>query len=909
MQDTQCRAIVFVGPSLPLELAKRTLPDADYRPPIRRGDLDDVLPGAIVGMIDGLFAQTLAISPGEIRQAIDRGITIYGSASIGALRAAEIPKIIGVGRIFEMYRTGTIERDDEVAVSICADTYEPLTEPLVNVRYAVERLVRSGTISRVDGDALIDACAQLHYTERTYENIFRTSKLARHTDAHDVIRLLRNFNLKREDAQLLLETIRLAKPSATVLAGPSIERPLNGSVARDQRAQDRESTEARVMVWESGDSAEFSELVRFLKVTGKFEVFARNALGRLAVAGSRLRTGSPAASQADLDEPVHAAQSLLDATRVQWGWESPEEAHVTMRDLGLGLDDVAESVEAEAITRRLISSSGTDNSEAFSKALRSELWMNELSLKREVLRFGALQFFARRGTGAGPPTESQLSDARRCIARLRGVMQWSKAQSDLVAIGVSLQELDTVVGEFATARRTAWPIANAMDHRSSSKGATPRAANWRTLGLGLDSSVKAEDSNRFSLSMPEASRCAEQIGRRMGIVRIGLVGELDTLGVYIAQAFGERSGWSSSFSSGKAETREGARVGSIMEEAELHAQDAFRPEPLIRTSFADSFARLPLIDPQELDLPYDSRYCHDLEIDWLECFDLLNCRKALVPSACLLGERVANDIYYSPRLGGKIFGSSGLAAGFSMAEATVHAAAEYIERHALRLAELELDNPGGVGVRQFWFVDLGSLPDTPRRIAEKFRKAGMCVRILDMTSEIAVPTFYVRVFDDPFKTMASMASDGSACHPDPEVAVTMALLEAAQTRGGFIAGGREDYSLQARSLGRHERPRTAVPRSQSFWFTNDRPVRSFEHTIGFVSRDIVEELEWIVDRVQEAGFKQVLVADYTMDRIRPANAARVIIPGVETTNPLFTGVRGRATVIRDLLPRSAEDAE
>ena len=910
VQDIQCRPIVFVGPSISLGLAKRTLPDADYRPPIRRGDLDGVLPGAIVGMIDGFFAQTLAISPGEIRQAIDRGVTIYGSASIGALRAVEVPKVIGVGRIFEMYRAGIIERDDEVAVSINAETFEPITEPLVNVRYAVERLVRSGTISREDGDALIDVCAQLHYTERTYKNIFRTSKLAQNTDADDIIRLLRNFNLKQEDAQFLLETIKLAEPSSTILADPSSdETPLNGAIEPDKWAQDQESSEARVMVWESGDSAQFSELVQFLKVTGRFEMFARNALGRLAVAGIPLQRSFSPSTHADLDEPVNVAQSLLDATRVQWGWESPEEAHVTMRDLGLGLDDVAESLEAEAITRRLVTSFGTDNTEVFSRALRSELWMNELSLKREVLRFGALQFFARRGAASGPPTESQLSDAKRCITRLRGAMQWSKVQSDLTFLGVSKQELDAIVWDLAIARRTAWPIVQTMDHWYLPRAAVPRAINWRTLGFSLESSVKAEDSNRFSLSMKEASRCVEQIAKQMGVVRIGLVGELDTLGIYIAQAFAERRGWSSSFSSGKAETREGARVGSIMEEAELHAQDAFRPEPVIRTSFANSSATLPLINPRELDLPYDSRYSDNLEIDWLECFDLLNCRKALIPSASLLGERVANDIYYSPRLGGKIFGSSGLASGFSMAEATVHAAAEYIERHALRLAELELDNPGGVGVRQFWFVDFGSLPDTPRRIVEKYRKAGMSVRILDMTSEIAVPTFYVRVFDDPFKTDVSMSSDGFACHPDPEVAVTMALLEAAQTRGGFIAGGREDYSLQARSLGRHERPRTAVPRSHTLWFSNDRPVRSFEQTIGFVSRDILEELEWIVDRVHEAGFNQFLVADYTMNRIRPAYAVRVIIPGVETTNPLFTGARGRASVIRDLLPRSAADVE
>ena len=149
--ETPFRPIIFVGPSIPLDLAKRTLPHADYRPPIKRGDLADIPSGAIVGIIDGVFAQALAISPGEIREAVDGGVAIYGAASMGALRAAEVRKVIGVGRIFEMYSTGTIERDDEVALLFDPDTHNPLTEPLVNVRYAVERLVRSATLSRRRG--------------------------------------------------------------------------------------------------------------------------------------------------------------------------------------------------------------------------------------------------------------------------------------------------------------------------------------------------------------------------------------------------------------------------------------------------------------------------------------------------------------------------------------------------------------------------------------------------------------------------------------------------------------------------------------------------------------------------------------------------------------------------------------
>lgn len=911
MRDRPCRPIVFLGPSISGELARRTLPEAEYRPPIRRGDLDDVPAGTVVGIIDGVFDQHLAISPDEIRAALARGVVVYGAASMGALRATEIRNVIGVGRIFEMYARGDIERDDEVALLFDPETYRTLTEPLVNIRYAVERLVRSATLSRESGEALIRTAAKLHFTERTYPNVIRQSALAHNTDADDIIRLLRNFDLKREDARFLLETIAAAGPVTAQIAPVEVEVKVADPAPRVRR---REDAGAGVLIWESGDAVEFPALVRFLMVTGAFESYARNALARLRMNGM-LSSAMPATIPLPRGERVgeragDAAQSLLDATRMQWGWESPEEAHLTMRDLGLGLADAADSLHAEAAVARTVVAVARRPTESFSKALRAELWLNELALKREVLRLGALTYFARLGALAGPPAEAELMAAKRCVARLRGVMQWPHAQSDLTELGLSADELANLLSDLALARRAARPIVAALERRSASASAppqraTPRGAGWRALGLALVSSPKAAGSNRFVLTEDEGTRHAERIAEQMGVVRIGLVGELSPLGVHVAQAFGERSGWSSSFSSGKAETREGARVGSIMEEAELHAQDAYTPAVRLRSAFAVASTDLPLVDPHTLALPFDSRYTDALEIDWSECVDLLGNRTVLVPSACLTGERWPDDIYYSPRLGGKVFSSSGLGSGFSLAEAAVHAAAECIERHAQRLVELELDNPGGVGVNEYWFIDEESLPQTPKRIVEKYRQAGMSIRILDMTSDIAVPTFYVRVFEDPFLGVASTSSDGFACHPDPTVAVTMALLEAAQTKAGFIAGGREDYSLQARSLGRHERPRTSVPRSQVFWFSGDRPVRDFAQTPGLVSRDVLEELEWIADRVEEAGYPQLLIADFTMARIAPAYAVRVLIPGSETTNPLATGPRGRATCIRDLLPRAA----
>lgn len=157
--------IVFLGPSIPLDEA-RAIVNADFRPPCRRGDLAGVPGGTIIGLIDGVFDQNEAVSPREIVYALKRGAIIFGSSSMGALRAAEVPGMQGVGHVYEMYRTGVIDGDDEVALLFDPSRFVPLTVPLVNVRYAVERLLHSGSISASVSQRILAAAKKLHYRDR-----------------------------------------------------------------------------------------------------------------------------------------------------------------------------------------------------------------------------------------------------------------------------------------------------------------------------------------------------------------------------------------------------------------------------------------------------------------------------------------------------------------------------------------------------------------------------------------------------------------------------------------------------------------------------------------------------------------------------------------------------------------------
>ena len=140
--------IVYLGPSLSLEKAK-TILTADYRPPIRRGDLKKaVRDGAkIIGIIDGTFFNDSPVGHKEILAVLKKGITVVGGSSMGALRASELDVfgMVGVGRIYECYRSARIEADDEVAVTYSPVTGEQLSEPLVNVRYQLKAAELDGS--------------------------------------------------------------------------------------------------------------------------------------------------------------------------------------------------------------------------------------------------------------------------------------------------------------------------------------------------------------------------------------------------------------------------------------------------------------------------------------------------------------------------------------------------------------------------------------------------------------------------------------------------------------------------------------------------------------------------------------------------------------------------------------------
>jgi hypothetical protein len=164
--------VVFVGPSCRAPYPE--IANVEFRAPAARGDLlRAVDEGArVIGLVDGVFHQTLAVSPTEVRVAAGRGARLLGGASLGALRACECPREMqGVGVIWAAFARGELADDDEVAVTFLPDTYEVVAYPLVQVREAARLAVAGCAAARELEQGFVEAVRSLPFQERTLRAI------------------------------------------------------------------------------------------------------------------------------------------------------------------------------------------------------------------------------------------------------------------------------------------------------------------------------------------------------------------------------------------------------------------------------------------------------------------------------------------------------------------------------------------------------------------------------------------------------------------------------------------------------------------------------------------------------------------------------------------------------------------
>jgi len=164
---------LFGGPSthgLPIEL--RAAVD-HWLPPARRGDVQRLVDGqqpAVIVLCDGLFDAVPAVSHAELCEALDAGWQVWGVSSLGAIRAWELrgEGMRGYGDVYAMFGRLPDLTDDEMCLLHCPEEpYFPVTEALINVRFALEEQGAACGIDERTGDRLIARMSMLWFGERS----------------------------------------------------------------------------------------------------------------------------------------------------------------------------------------------------------------------------------------------------------------------------------------------------------------------------------------------------------------------------------------------------------------------------------------------------------------------------------------------------------------------------------------------------------------------------------------------------------------------------------------------------------------------------------------------------------------------------------------------------------------------
>jgi hypothetical protein len=212
------KAVIFAGPSLPPRWRPAGTPGIEWRPPVRQGELYRAAQAhpAVIGVVDGYFEVVPTVWHKEILWAMAEGIRIFGAASIGALRAAELDAfgMQGIGRVYEAYRDGMLEDDDEVAVLHGPEElgYPPLTEAMVNIRATLDAALCGGVVAGDLADRLTAIAKGLFYKERSWEVVLERAATAGLPAGQ--LRALADWlpsgriDRKRLDAEAMLAAIR-----------------------------------------------------------------------------------------------------------------------------------------------------------------------------------------------------------------------------------------------------------------------------------------------------------------------------------------------------------------------------------------------------------------------------------------------------------------------------------------------------------------------------------------------------------------------------------------------------------------------------------------------------------------------------------------------------------------------------
>jgi hypothetical protein len=335
--------VVFLGPTLSRDDARNVL-DAEYRPPAAHGD---VLRAALrrpwaIGLVDGVFERVPAVWHKEILFALSEGVHVYGAASMGALRAAELDAfgMRGVGSVYGAYADCVLEDDDEVAVAHAGAEhgFRALSDAMVDVRATLAAALAEGVVGAGTAESLVSRVKSTFYAERAL-----VAALDREDVEHERLRAWLpggRVERKGEDALELLHTIR-----RDLDGGPEPFRP--GWTLQRTRYWE----EARRSIEAAGSDTQAATDDGELDAVLDEARLDPDAYGRLADRSLLTALARSAAAAAGVDVSPWAYEAAVEEERRARGMLEPEELDSWLDERDLDRTDLPEVARRLAVLR------------------------------------------------------------------------------------------------------------------------------------------------------------------------------------------------------------------------------------------------------------------------------------------------------------------------------------------------------------------------------------------------------------------------------------------------------------------------------------------------------------------------------------------------------------------------------
>ncbi|MGZ7135849.1 MAG: YcaO-related McrA-glycine thioamidation protein [Methanobacterium sp.] len=347
-----------------------------------------------------------------------------------------------------------------------------------------------------------------------------------------------------------------------------------------------------------------------------------------------------------------------------------------------------------------------------------------------------------------------------------------------------------------------------------------------------------------------------------GVTRVTDITHLDRVGIHVFSAIRPSAAEGAvSIYAGKGATKDQAKASAMMEAFERYSAEPQGKDNLVHGLY-DEMEKF--INPKSLILPDLSFDPKNEELNWIKSFNIRDDEEYFIPA----------DAVFHPcnfQNGVNLFKSNtnGLASGNRIEEAIFHGITEVVERDAWSLFEIKRDKAPEINLE----TTSNSLIN---EIVEKFKKAGINIKVVDLTSDVEMTTI-AAVSDDTVLKDPALLTLGVGTHLDPEIAVLRALTEVAQSRATQIHGTREDTT---RAVFMRKAGYERMKRINKHWFGESEKIIELNDIEDKSGSSFNEDIETSMKLLKKAGFEDVLFVDLTKPEI-DIPVVRVIIPEME----------------------------